>query len=222
MSQFNTRFLTLLDFSDIEQLFNSQSTIMGFEKNTEFSSKFLSELKEAMSGTNLKVVGVYANDMLKGIVSGYFNPNFNFWLITRSLVDSGNSLKSFREYSLIFNEAITPLIDYAEQHSFYSFYSCRHLKQVSAHYKIRKSATSGERLFENFDCGSFRYDQYDEAIYGPNERPSIPLHDVFYGEQLKPVTTVITHWVLKQQYRQQILSTKNDEYKQIVQSIFSK
>ena len=222
MSQFNTKFLTIDDFSDIEALFNSQNKIMGFEKTEDFSSKFLSDMRLAMSGSHLKVVGVYSDNILKGTVGGHFNPQLNFWLITRSLVESGDGLNSFRNYSLIFDAAITPLIEYAEQHNFYSFYSCRHLKQVSAHYKIRKSATSDKGLFQDFECGSFRYEQYEEAVYGPNERPKITLHDFFYGENIKPVTTVITHWVLKQKYRQQILSHKNAEYKEVIQSIFPK
>jgi hypothetical protein len=222
MTQFNTRFLTIDDFFDIEVLFNSQSKIMGFEKTAEFSSKFLSDMRQAMTGPYLKVVGVYENNILKGTVGGHFNPQFNFWLITRSLVESSTGLNSFRNYSLIFDAAITPLIEYAEQNNFYSFYSCRHLKQVSAHYKIRKSAENDEGLFQNFKCGSFRYDQYDEAVYGPHEKPTINLHNFFYGEHLKPVTTLITHWVLKQKYRQQILSQKNYEYKEVVQSIFPK
>ena len=88
MTQFNTKFLTIDDFSDIETLFNSQPKIMGFEKTEEFSSKFLSDMRLAMTGPHLKVVGVYSDDMLKGTVGGHFNPQFNFWLITRSLVES--------------------------------------------------------------------------------------------------------------------------------------
>jgi hypothetical protein len=96
---------------------------MGFEKTEDFSSKFLSDMRLAMSGSHLKVVGVYSDNILKGTVGGHFNPQLNFWLITRSLVESGDGLNSFRNYSLIFDAAITPLIEYAEQHNFYSFYS---------------------------------------------------------------------------------------------------
>lgn len=182
----------------VRELFEKREKFSKQEKNKAILDRLMKGNELALKdGVTNRLVGVIEDNTLKSIVAQSFYEIQAFWIMHYWATDLNNNL--IKSYGPYLEAAFQKAMGDAEQRKCYDFWV-----SVPEAY-----ASVGPRLQSRSPNWS-RYEVYTDAIIPPNKFPKFRAHRDAYGMILKPHTVYIRHAVLKQQFREENLTPRQE------------